>query len=93
MNDLKQDTGELNLEDILKEFGAMEEDTDAEVSEMQELEAEEPAEIENTAEVEPAEMESAEDNAENGDLQIQLAIEHHPQQKENHEHVLSLFSC
>ena len=65
MNDLKQDTGELNLEDILKEFGAMDEDTEAEVSEMQALEAEEPAEVENTAEVEPAEMESAEANTEN----------------------------
>ena len=55
MNDLKQDTGELNLEDILKEFGAMDEDPEVEVSEMQPLEAEEPAEVKDTAEIEPAE--------------------------------------
>ena len=55
MNDLKQDTGELNLEDILKEFGAMDEDPEVEVSEMQPLEAEEPAEVKDAAEIEPAE--------------------------------------
>ena len=56
MNDLKQDTGELNLEDILKEFGAMEETDEVEASEMQELEAEEPAEIKDAAELESAEV-------------------------------------
>ena len=55
MNDLKQDTGELNLEDILKEFGGMDEDPEAEVSEMQPLEAEEPTEVKDAAEIEPTE--------------------------------------
>lgn len=35
MNDLKQDTGELDLEDILKEFGAAEADEEPVMSEMQ----------------------------------------------------------
>ena len=59
MNDLKQDTGELNLEDILKEFGGMDEDTDAEVSEMQPLEAEEPAEVSDSAEPDAVTAEDA----------------------------------
>ena len=55
MNDWKQDTGSLNLEDILKEFGAPEEDTEPAASQMQELEADIPAIVEEPAAVdEPA---------------------------------------
>lgn len=58
MNDWKQDTGSLNLEDILKEFGAPEEDTEPVASQMQALEEDVPAATEEPAAAEePAAVE------------------------------------